>query len=408
MQLTKLQKAKARMLLNNPFFATILLSTPLIADKTIPTACTNMKEIRYNPDFFEELDVEEVEFVLAHEVLHIALLHGMRLMARNPQLWNVAADYAINLTLQKTKFKLIKGVLIDQKWAGMSAETIYEKLKDEMDEKRKEQRQQGQGQPQPGQDQPDPDGQPQDQQGQGGGQPGQEQASNGGGYGDLMPRDALGPDLRPTPGDGPEDEAETKRQVMNKVAQAASMARLAGKLTGELERFVNELLNPTVPWTELLRDYMQRTVHDDESWSRRNRRILGYYLPARHSQKLGEVVIIGDSSGSITDKELQRIASEVRALGEEMSPERIRMVWADTRVKREEVFEEGEDIEMHPLGGGGTDMRVPLRHVEQYEPVVVVLITDCETPWPATEPPYPLITISTTKKECPHGLTVHV
>ena len=79
------------------------------------------------------------------------------------------------------------------------------------------------------------------------------------------------------------------------------------------------------------------------------------------------------------------------------------MCWADTQVKGEQVFSASEFAfsKLKPCGGGGTDMRNPLKHVEQYNPQVVVLLTDCYTPWPDTPCPFPVICISTTKAPSP-------
>ena len=79
-------------------------------------------------------------------------------------------------------------------------------------------------------------------------------------------------------------------------------------------------------------------------------------------------------------------ASEIQAVADMVQPEHIRLVWADTQVADEVVFERGEPLKFDVKGGGGTDMRVPLKHFEQYEPEVVILLTDMYTPWPSTAP----------------------
>ena len=84
-----------------------------------------------------------------------------------------------------------------------------------------------------------------------------------------------------------------------------------------------------------------------------------------------------------------------------VQPERIRAVWCDSRVKHDETFEMGDPIKLHPMGGGGTDMRVALRYVEQYEPEVVVMVTDGHTPWIEQTCQFPLIVLCTTDVELP-------
>lgn len=378
--MNRLQKARAKMLIKHPFFATLLMSTPMVVitpghelEQQIPTMGTDMTKLYVNETFAESLNDDEILGVLAHEVMHIALAHGMRLQARNPMLWNIAADFAINLVLVETGFTLPKEALLDQKYANMSADQIYETLQKELDKARKKG---GQGKS------------PTDVFGDGGGM-----------VGDLKEPEGAG---------DPAAQARVQRSIQQRAAQAANVARMAGKFAGSLERLVGEILDPKVPWSHLLRDYMTRVTKDDEQWHKRNRRFQGVYLPARHSEKMGEIVLIGDTSGSIGNEELCKYMAEAGAIAEDVHPERIRILWADTRVAGEQVFEEGELLTPEPKGGGGTDMCVPLKKAEQYEPECVVLFTDCYTPWPDVEPPYPLIVCSTTDQEAPIGVTIRI
>jgi len=187
------------------------------------------------------------------------------------------------------------------------------------------------------------------------------------------------------------------------------MARMAGKMPAALDRAVTAILSPEAPIEEMLREFMTAHDTDDEDWSRRNRRFPDVYLPTRDSPAMGEIVVIGDTSGSVTDEEVNKIAGMVTRISENMRPERIRMVWADVEVAGEQVFERGEPLAFQPAGGGGTDMSVPLAYVEQYEPVVTVLVTDGHTPWPRDAPPYPLITCCTeTNIDIPFGEVLRV
>lgn len=375
--ITRLQKARARMFINHPFFATLVITTPQVMTRDIPTAATDMKSIFYNPDFMEKCpSIPAIETVVAHEASHIFLYHGLRRMGRNPKRWNIACDFAINLMLVENGFEPLDWVpwCYDKKYAGMSAEQIY-------DLREKEAKEKGKG----------PGGKP--------GQPGDDDGLGGEMAGDLMePSDNMDPEARAT----------IERQIQQKVAQAATMARMAGKLTGSLERMVGEILDPTVPWQALLRDYATRITRDTESWQKRNRRFPNVYLPDRHNVRMGEVIMIGDTSGSITNDELAKVATEVESLADQMQPEQIRLVWADTQVKGEQIFLPGEPIVTEPKGGGGTDMRVPLDYAEQFDAQVVILITDGYTPWPEVPPNYPLIVCCTTDAPVPIGEVVRI
>lgn len=417
----RLKKARAKMLVKHPFFATLMMSMPMVETTQIPTAATDMKSLFINPDFIETLDDNVLMFVIAHEIMHTALEHGMRLQQRVPLRWNVAADYAINLILQESGFKVWDQALLDKKYAGMSADTIYNLLTKEEDEQKKQQPQpgQGQGQPQSGDGDDEGDGQggggqpdttqpPQPGQGQGQGQPTQGQPKTGE-PGNAHHSPMLG-DLKTPESDGdPVAEEKLRKDIQQRVAQAASIARMTGNLSGGLERFVAEVLEPKVPWFDTLRHLMTEFEQVDEDWVQRNRRFSNVYLPSDNAEcRMGVAVGIGDTSGSIGNEELCAYGGEFVGICEQTKPEEIRMVWADTRVAGEQVFEVGDDIDLKPAGGGGTDMRVPLKYVEQFEPRIVVLFTDGYTPWPTEEPPYPLIVCCTTNAACPIGEVIRI
>ena len=354
---TKLDKAKAQLLNKSPFFATLLLGTPLIADASIPTAATDGRKIYYNAEFIDSLSLDVVQFVLAHELGHMMHEHATRVAHRDRRLYNIAGDYVINLLLADDGFTVWDQALLDEKYRNMHTEQVYNLLQKEP-----------------------PKG------GEGGG---------------------LGEDLM-QPADGSDHASQIASDMRQRVAQAANVARMAGKMSAGIARLVDEVLNPQVRWQDVLRDYMTRSSKDDESWAHRNRRFNSVYLPARYSECMGEITLIIDTSGSIGDAELNQVAAEIQAIADHVRPERVRVVWADTKVAGEQVFEQGEELKLAPQGGGGTDMRVPLEYVTQHDPDIVVLLTDGYTPWPDVEPPYPLIVCCTTPVDVPVGDVVRV
>lgn len=390
---SKISKAKARLLIDYPFFAHLLLRTPVEITDQVPLAATDGNRIFYNPDFLDLCSVDDVMCVLAHEAGgHNALLHSLRIGGRNPDIANQAMDHAINLMLEDQGFRCPKmvpgGWLADPQYKGMNWEKIYDHLRRE----------------------PPP---PQDGQGGGSGpnrQP--QQNAQDGKPGMPQPgKDWLHGDVLPSPSKDPAERAEAEQTALQRVASAATAAKLAGKYTGELARMVDEFLGGTVPWHNVLREFMLRIVRSRENWTRRNRRFSSVYLPTRRERSMGPIVFIPDTSGSMwCDDDLEKCCSEIACCAEQTRPEHIRVVWADTCVKGEQVFEADEFsfAKLEPKGGGGTDMTVPLKYVEKYDPQVVVLCTDGETPWPSREPDYPLIVLCTTNANCPIGQVIRI
>ncbi len=123
----KLTKARTQLLLGQPFFGTLCLRLKLVPGD-FPTMATNGKRIAYNPAFVESLSARELEAVLAHEVMHCALGHHCRRGQRDPELWNKAADFAINPLLVANGFTLPADALLDPVFANLSAEEIYARL----------------------------------------------------------------------------------------------------------------------------------------------------------------------------------------------------------------------------------------------------------------------------------------
>lgn len=383
---SKISKAKARLLMDHPFFATLLLRTEVVITKDVPLAATDGSRTFYNPDFLDQCSVEDVMTVLCHEIGHDSLLHSIRLGNRNHDVWNQAADHAINLMLEDQGFKCPKSVpggwLADAKYKGWSADRIYDDLRRNPPPNGGGG---GQGKPQPG------------------GKPGGKPSTSGG-------RDWLHGDVLPSGAKTEAEQAQAEQRAKQRVAAAANMARMAGKLHGELERMVGEFLDAKVSWVDVLRDHMMRIVKARDSWARRNRRFRDIYLPTRHERRMGPIIFIPDTSGSMWGDDMEKICSEMSHCASQTQPENIRVLWADTKVAGEQVFTPDEFAfdKLKPQGGGGTDMRVPLKYAEQYDPQVVVLMTDGYTPWPDQEPPFPLIVICTTDKACPVGQVIKI
>ena len=226
-QNSHLTAAKTAMLLHVPFFASLLLDMMKLhvgkfPDKFPPgneTAATDGKNIWMDEDFIEKLTLPELVFVLCHEVGHAMWQHmargkryfdlGFEGNKFDPRLWNVAGDYVINDMLVQAHIGAMPSMgLHDIKRATQSdlVDDVYKKLyKMEKD---------------------DP----------------------GSVNGDSMDVHIL--DL----GEG--NEVEWKRACKT----AANADKAMGKLPGSLERFVDNLLNPQIPWQEKLRYHVARAI----------------------------------------------------------------------------------------------------------------------------------------------------
>ena len=95
----RLERARYGLLLDAPFFGSLIVRLPLVRDDSRGTFCTDGQVIRYNRDYADTLGDEERKYVLCHEVMHCALGHLWRTAGRDMTTWNKACDYVVNQML---------------------------------------------------------------------------------------------------------------------------------------------------------------------------------------------------------------------------------------------------------------------------------------------------------------------
>ncbi len=82
------------------------------------------KTIYVNP--LAQLNEMGAKFVIAHEILHIALDHAGRRAGRDPLIWNLACDFVINDWLVQMNVGVApEGLFFDKNLSGKSADEIY-------------------------------------------------------------------------------------------------------------------------------------------------------------------------------------------------------------------------------------------------------------------------------------------
>ena len=375
---TKLTKARTRLVLSQPFFGSLALRMGLIENPAIETMATDGRDVHFNPSFVDGLTMDELVGVLAHEVMHPACNHHTRRGSRDAERWNIAADYAINPVLIDNGFTLPAEALLDPAYAGLSAEAIYNRL-------------------------------PPAQSGGGGGQDGN--CPDPGRCGGVM--DAPGEAGRPSPAELASAEAEWRQAV----AQSATIAKNAGKLPGDLARLVDEVLHPKADWREILRRFVEMSAKQEYRWNPPNRRFVhqGVYLPSCRSEQMPPIAVAIDTSGSVSQSEMNQFAAEITSILEDCMPEEIHVLYCDSRLRNAETFSPHDlPIELHPRGGGGTDFRPPFEWLDDagIDPVCVVYLTDLYCSSYPDEPAYPTLWVTTTApghvSEPPFGEVVYM
>ena len=372
---SKMDKAKAQIVLDQPFFASILLRRKLVETDRIPTLAVNQAgTIYYNKEFTEKLPVPQLVWGLCHEVLHVVGQHASRRGHRNPKKWNYAGDAWINDTLDDSGIgERIPQTVNMPGSKDDTVENIYNALPEQ------EKNEDGEGDF---------------------GQPG---GSN----------DGLGDDIIEGGDDGnpmTEDEKrEIEGQIKVEIAEAAQAAKMRGKLSGRLQDMVTSILDVKTPWHEILEKHMVSQVKQGQTWRRANRRYQDVYLPSTDKlPQMGELVIQVDVSGSISKQELDHYNGHLQRIIEQCRPDKTHVLYTDTEVVRHDEFDCGEEFHLSFFSGGGTDMPAGFRYCAEHgiQPDVFVCLTDGYTDFGEPQD-YPIVWCISSDMEATHGENIH-
>ena len=306
---TKLSAARTRLILDKPFLGALVLRLPMVeADPNwCRTTATDARSLYYNRAFIEVLSLDHVQFMLAHEALHCALAHFARRQHRVKHRWDVACDHAINPMLVEDGLRPPPGTLLLDEFKGMTAEEIYPYIKDDTDEETLDQHayDDAEGGQRGNQNNPNPPP-PQSERGS---SASADETNSAGKSPQAAPESGA-----PQPPPLSSTERDTLAvQWQQRLAGAAQQALQAGKLGGALARLVDHLLQPQLPWRMLLARYLTSIARDDYSYMRPSRREGNAILPSLRSHHL-ELTVVLDTSGSVTEAELNEFLAEVNAI----------------------------------------------------------------------------------------------
>lgn len=307
----------------------LMMGENSVVDENI-TAYTDGVNKRYGRKFLKEIcpTQEELNGLILHENLHVGLrqlIHNTDLFKEDQRTANMAADYVVNDMIvnlkDKTLARLPKGGLYDSKYHGMNMREIYRKLKEEQDE-------------------------------------------NGGGSSSDSQEGEYSFDehdfQKALADKSPEEVKEMDARIDRAIREGAL---LAGRLGIDLPRGLTEMLETKVDWRAELAEFVSSTTKgkDEMTWRKFNRRMLSndLYLPSPENETIGEIVVAIDTSGSIDQKQIDEFATELVSICDAVSPDRVRVLWWDTRVHGEQLFDDNYS-QMHsmlkPKGGGGTSV----------------------------------------------------
>jgi len=371
-----LSTGRIQLVITKPFWGHIALGMPMIESESAggqrTTAVDANGRFYYNKNHIENMNIYEVIFELAHEVMHIVQHCNDRYPpGADPELWNLAADYAADTTLVEAGFKqseISKKMVpkeVQQFAKGKTTEQIYWALI------KKGEKSKGPGQG-------------------GGQQPGSGDPGPGNCPGNH-PKNVRGCATASLMGQKKKPEAVEK--FKQQIIAAAQLAKDRGDLPGFANDFIVKLMEPTVTWRDKLRNMSATQFKGRYSFARPSRRshAIGLRLPFRKPAKEGAIIAI-DTSGSISDKELCQFVTECTQIMRETGAPWIKIYFHDVLVHHIEEYN-FETIQKVKAGRGGTSHIDVFKKIEDSDDRVgmVICFTDLYTTFPPDEPSFPVI-----------------
>ncbi len=356
----KLITARVGLLLRHPFFGNLATRMKLIdASNWCQTLATDGRNFYYNLEFVDKLKPKEAEFGFAHEVLHNVFDHIGRREGRDPQLSNIAADFAVNQILKDEKIGEVPSfikIFQDNKYRGWSYEQIYDDLYEKAEKidlsqlgELLDEHLDGEGDD----DSDSDDGQDGDQDGS---------------------------------GKRPRLTAEEKKAIRDEIKEAmvaAAQAAGAGKIPAGVARLIKDFTEPKMDWRHLLRMNIQSIIKSNFSFQRPNRKSqhCGAVLPGMMNEETIDVSVAIDMSGSISDAMAKDFISEVKGIMDEYVDFKLDLWCFDTGVYNYAKFSgdtADEIMDYKVKGGGGTDFDVNWDFMkrEGIEPKRFIMFTD--------------------------------
>ncbi len=463
----RITKGMIKLTLNKPLYGLTLMYLVLKEASVVRTyrgpvsvsMGTDGVHLYYNPEFVDKLSDTDLTFVLCHEAYHILAGHvdpsfRKRFFLIFDMETELAMDFEDNAFLMEQESLQVSrdvSLLYNKDWSSKEwpAERIYEELKERKNQtkdmqtldthmtyedamekgdpgNKKEQKPEGKNQ----EKKKDKEAE-QDKSGKGeNDQDNEEEKEDGKGENDQSGKDQSEDQGQQERGerdnqDGEESE-DIEQQQLNKSIQELSQdwksrtqqiiqqAIMMGKVPADLKKKIEERLYPKKDWREELQEFLQFD-RSEYSFSPPDRRFLymDIVLPDLSEQEKLQVVVARDTSGSISDRELDLFTGEVRGILKSAQNVECKVIDCDAEVHGVYDINDEETLdEVEIIGRGGTDFRPVFEEIKGMNmvPHVVVYLTDGEGTFPEEVPPYPVLwAVKNTRKiEIPFGRYIEV
>lgn len=411
--INSVRSVRAASLRDEPFWGTVAMKLKICpceshGGEEIDTLATDGHHLFVNPDYFKSKLPDERKTAILHEVAHVALCHPLRRMGRDPELFNIACDLAVNIWLKDSGYAIPEEWYCEERYRGWSAERIYA---DRLPKKQ-------------------PKGKPPQ-----GGRPGGKPSKDKGGQ-TITGGEKKDPDKNGQPGpagpaekkeapkkilpgklldsknpDGSEMKNKDKEKAMKDHARDMEYARMVERTAGVspdavTERIIDAVVTPATDWRSLLNSFWSDVGEKSgETWRRFNRRAMmaGMWMPDQIRNRIDHIVIPLDISSSVGRDEQAAFLDKIEQLRKDTPCRLLTIIPFNHVVQRDQIVEvlEYEDVPTTWDVGGGTRFASVFNYIGRMDkcPDAVIVFTDlgcsdygeppgCRVLWASSEPVY--------------------
>lgn len=366
-----------------PYLSKGMWALTFVVTDQVPTmAIDKWWRCYVNPKHIEECLAESSDAVIAgvvHETLHPTLRHterGEACKCGDRMHWNTCGDVELNQRIVEAGIRLFSQDVTHTMlgWpANLSAEEYYR-----LPRKKKD--------------------------GGGGGGKGDTPCSAGSGAnGVVQPWELPGPGQpgaseKTPPGLTPAEASIVRAAVAGAVRDHAQKNG-RGSVPAGLLRWAEEMIEtPPVDWRALVTARVQYHIDSKRgpvaSYARPSRRssVGGLMLPV-HRNPRANVIVVGDTSGSMRETDIGKIIGIVWQAIEALGT--VKAIGCDAAATEPVECRHIDDLREALRGGGGTDMSLGIRAAAEHNPDAILVVTDGDTGWPAEQPDVPVVVVLT-------------
>ena len=363
------------------FWAGLSIQIPKIMDESIPTAATNGEKIFFNPQFLNTLSNGQIIFVILHELLHIIREDVIRIGDRDIEDWNKAADIVINDMLKQMRGKVepIEDAIYPENelvpLKGQSSEWNYCWLKNNKNKLKKVRS-----------------------------------------YDSLLKNSKI--QKNPI-----EYKNRIKRMVQSAIQISSKDQNSLDNLPSTIKDWIIQLITPKIDWRIVLQEFLGSAIKQDWSWNKPHTSILlnsGCIAPTiNKTPKISNVVILLDSSSSVSDNDLLQFWGEI--VGMSNIIEKLTIAHFTIGIDAIDIYNFNtnniKDIIPSQRYEGGTSIPGALQDLmekitinEIDSPEIVIIFSDMESLLPEKEFPVPTLWVALNNKnfKAPFGTQINI